>query len=128
MNDSMDAADYVALRANKRAKYGNIRTEVDGIPFDSKAEAERYKELRLMEQAGEIVGLQCQPRYRITVNDLPICTVVPDFRYCTGGKLIVEDVKGGNATRTAVYRLKRRLMLACHGIEIQEIEVNDGHR
>lgn len=42
----------------KKSKYGAVKTEVDGIMFDSKREASRYQELRLLEQAGEIANLR----------------------------------------------------------------------
>lgn len=42
----------------KKSKYGAVKTEVDGIKFDSKHEALRYQELRLLEQAGEITNLR----------------------------------------------------------------------
>jgi hypothetical protein len=44
----------------KKSKYGAVKTEVDGIMFDSKREASRYQELRLLEQAGEITNLRLQ--------------------------------------------------------------------
>ena len=44
-------------------KYGNRKTVVDGIKFDSGAEAGRYKELRLMEKAGAIKDLILQPEF-----------------------------------------------------------------
>lgn len=37
-------------------KYGAKKTVVDGVTFDSKAEARRYQQLKLMQQAGEIIG------------------------------------------------------------------------
>ena len=43
------------------SKYRNKKTELDGIAFDSKREAERYAELKLLERAGEISYLQLQP-------------------------------------------------------------------
>jgi hypothetical protein len=46
-------------------KYGAVKTTVDGIEFDSKAEARRYTELRLLEHAGEIRDLELQPRYEL---------------------------------------------------------------
>lgn len=44
----------------KKSKYGAVKTEVDGIMFDSKREAKRYQELRLLEQAWEITNLRLQ--------------------------------------------------------------------
>jgi hypothetical protein len=47
-----------------------------------------------------------------------ICRYVADFVYVRDEKRIVEDVKG---LKTAVYKLKKRLMKAVHKIEIQEV-------
>lgn len=100
-------------------KYNAKRTKVDGLDFDSKAEARRYQVLRLMERGGEIHGLTCHPRYPLVVNEQKICTYVGDFLYRTrDGKSILEDVKG---VRTPVYRLKKKLLLALYGIEICEV-------
>ena len=105
-------------------KYGNRRTEVDGLVFASAAEARRYGELRLLERAGRIAGLEVQPRYRLVVNGVLIGTYVGDFRYeedtdAPDAAEVVEDVKG---VRTPVYRLKKRLLWALYGIEIREVE------
>ena len=49
-------------------KYGNQKVIIDGIKFDSKAEAERYKELKILERAGKIRGLRLQPKYLLQDN------------------------------------------------------------
>jgi len=105
------------------SKYGNRRTEIDGIVFASKAEAWRYAELRLRLAAGEIANLRLQPRYPLVVNGVRVCTYVADFAYTDvlqGGGEVCEDVKG---VATAAYRIKRALMLAVHGIVIKEVRV-----
>ena len=103
----------------KAPKYQNRKTTVDGITFDSAKEARRYSELKLLERAGQITGLEIQPSFRIVVNNCLICTYRADFQYgtpfCAG--VVVEDVKG---MKTPVYRLKKKLMLAIHGVEIFE--------
>ena len=101
------------------SKYRNVRTVVDGIKFASKREAKRYSELRLLEQARKISGLCCQTRYELSVGKYPICVYVADFTYIENDRLVVEDVKG---VKTAVYRIKKKLMKACYGIEIREIK------
>jgi len=103
-------------------KYGSSRTYVDGIPFASKAEARRYGELKQMIAAGEIEQLECHPKYVIEVSGVKVCSYIADFKYLDRrtGEWITEDVKG---VRTAVYRLKRKLMMVVHGIEITEIAV-----
>ena len=101
------------------SKYGAKRTEVDGIVFASRSEARRYQELRLLQAAGEISGLELQVKYPLVVNGVKVADYVCDFRYYEdeGDTLIVEDRKG---MRTPVYKLKAKLMRAVHGIEIRE--------
>lgn len=103
----------------RRSKYNAQRTEVDGIQFDSKKEAARWEQLQLMLRSGEISDLRRQVAFGLTVNGELVGTYKADFTYRDkAGKRVVEDVKG---VHTDVYLLKRRLMLACHGIEIQEV-------
>lgn len=102
----------------KPRKYRNEPTEVDGRKFDSLAEARRYRELTRLRDAGEISQLRLQPRYPIVINGIPVCVYVADFSYIGSTGIVVEDVKG---VRTAVYRLKNKLMRAVHGIDITEV-------
>lgn len=104
------------MRANK---YNAKKTIVDGITFDSKAEARRYGDLKILQMAGEISGLMLQREYPLKVNGIVVCKYRADFVYVdkSGHNTIVEDVKG---VRTEVYKLKKKLMLACYGIEILE--------
>lgn len=105
----------------RRGKYGAKPTMVDNIRFASKMESRRYQELRLLEQAGEIANLKLQTRYPLRVNGVLICTYVPDFEYddLRNGVHVVEDVKG---KATQVYKLKAKLMRACHGITVLETQ------
>jgi len=106
----------------RKAKFRNIPTEVDGIKFDSRAEARRYGELKLLERAGEIHGLTLQPKFPLTVGATHVCDYVGDFMFSDkAGVSIVEDVKS-KATKTPVYRLKKKLLRALYGIEIREVE------
>jgi hypothetical protein len=113
--------DEEARPENKKggrvSKYGSIKAEADGIKFASKAERGRYMDLRLMERAGEIEELRMQVRFPLIVNDLLICDYLADFQYQAAGGLIVEDVKG---YKTREYMMKKKLMLAIHGVEIKE--------
>ena len=121
----IDAATYRARyggTANdlvpKPRKYRNEPTEVDGHRFASLAEARRYMDLKRLQDAGEISQLRLQPRYPIVINGIPVCVYVADFSYIGSTGIVVEDVKG---VRTAVYRLKNKLMRAVHGIDITEV-------
>lgn len=114
-----------ANKREKSAKYGNRKTDVDGITFDSGREAARYAELRLMERAGEISGLERQvpfeliPAQLLTNGSTERSVVyVADFCYWQGGHFVVEDAKGH---RTPEYIIKRKLMKRIHDIEIVEV-------
>lgn len=111
----------------RRNKYLAKRTQVDGIWFHSKGEANRWQQLTLLERAGEIRNLDRQVPYSLTVKGVEVGTYVADFTYDEAtersGKLwtsshrVVEDFKG---VRTSEYRLKAKLMKAIYGIEIRE--------
>lgn len=91
---------------------------IDGRTFDSKKEGERYRHLKAEQLAGRIGGLRCQVRFPLRVNGVMVARYCADFVYVRGSERIVEDVKG---MRTAVYKLKRNLMRAVHGIDIHEV-------
>lgn len=94
---------------------------VDGIAFDSKREAARWSELRAKQDAGRIAGLRRQVRFPLIVNGTRVCSYVADFVYIAAGRRVVEDVKSDFTRKLPVYRIKRKLMIACHGIHIQEV-------
>jgi len=103
------------------SKYNAIKTTVDGITFDSRKEASRYTELKLLSQAGEIRELRRQVPFELIPKrgKLRAIRYVADFVYADNhGNDIVEDVKG---MKTQVYKLKKRMMLEKYGIEIQEV-------
>lgn len=96
---------------NARNKYRNVKTVVDGITFDSKKEAKRYGELKLLEKAGEITDLELQPEYPLNVNGKTVAKYRGDFRYFDrrNGVVVHEDVKG---VQTPVFRLKKKILAA----------------
>lgn len=100
------------------SKYGNKKVEVDGVVFHSKRESYRWVSLKAMQSAGIIFNLERQVKYEILVNGFKICSYFADFKYRRNGKWYLEDVKG---VKTPVYKLKKKLMLAVHGISIVEV-------
>lgn len=107
-------------------KYHNKKVVVNGLKFDSKREAARYRDLQLLERAGQIKDLRRQVRYMLApsvYDDDGKCiercaTYVADFVYHDkAGNLVVEDCKG---LRTDAYILKRKWMLKEYGIRILE--------
>ena len=101
------------------SKYGNKKVKLEGYVFDSRAEAARYQELRLMEKADAIHALEVHPIFYFSINNVSLGYYKADFQYWENGRRIVEDVKG---VRTPVYRLKAKLLLALHGIGITEVD------
>lgn len=119
--ETMTSADYIKFIGRSGSKYHAVRTEFEGRTFHSKAEANRYGDLLLLKKSGAIRDLECQIPYPLRVNNVLITTYVADFRYVDveKGLQIVEDVKGA---RTALYRIKKKMVLAIYGIEITEVE------
>lgn len=125
-----------------KSKYYNVKTRaLDGTVFDSYKEARRYDQLALLQKAGKITDLQRQVKYELIPAQYETyeryskkgerlkdgtrliernVVYVADFVYTDAetGENIVEDTKG---VRTKDYILKRKLMLAVHGIRIKEV-------
>jgi len=108
------------------SKYGNTKTMVDGLAFDSKAEAARYQELKLLQKAGEIFNLELQPKYTLVpkTKKRRAITYTADFRYmeyvppkihyrdnedATPVRIVVEDVKSPATAKNKAYIVKRNL-------------------
>ena len=128
-----------------RNKYRNKKITHNGETYDSVKEYRRHDELKLLQRAGKISGLERQVKYELVPKQceestevfkrgknkgLPkpgktlesaICYVA-DFVYMQNGKRVVEDVKGykGGAAY-AMFVVKRKLMLYFYGIRIKEI-------
>lgn len=92
------------------SKYNNKKITLDGKTFDSKKEAERYKVLKMLENANIISNLSRQVPFELIPKqkDERAVKYIADFMYVETktGKIIVEDVKG---YRTDVYKIKRKL-------------------
>ncbi len=122
------------------SKYKSKKTIVDGIEFDSRKEANRYCELKLLQRAGKIQNLELQKAIELIPAQREADTIGKrggiikgkviekavfyraDFVYTENGETVVEDVKGykgGGAY--AVFTIKRKLLLYKYGIKIKEI-------
>lgn len=122
------------------SKYQAKKASVDGIEFDSRKEANRYCELKLLQRAGKIQNLELQKAFELIpaqreriINPKNgevkkgkvierAVTYVADFVYTENGRIIVEDVKGykgGGAY--AVFAIKRKLLYYRYGIKIKEV-------
>lgn len=137
-------------RFKNKTKLNNRSIVVDGVEFQSVKEGNRYKELKLLEQAGKISNLELQKKYPLLPPQYEVVETgeyykagdkkgqpktkqicleravdyIADFVYQENGQTVVEDVKGYRDTSSAPYAkfvLKRKMMLYFHGIRIKEV-------
>ncbi len=127
-----------------RSKYHSRKITRDGMTFDSLKEYRRFRELSLLQKAGEITDLKRQVEFELIpaqYEEIPtgevykvgerkgqpkmkrVCLELPvkyiaDFVYKENGKTIVLDTKG---FKTKDYVIKRKLMLYIHKIKIKEV-------
>lgn len=111
----------LSQRKKRTNKFNAKRVLLDGICFDSKAEANYYAALKLRERAGEVTGIELQRWYDLIVNGVLVARYRADFvffdrLYCTRR---IVDTKG---VVTRDFRMKQKLMKACHGLEIEVVK------
>lgn len=115
------ATAFLKTKTKRKNKFGAKKTVIGDITFDSKGEAQRWMFLRMMERRGVIRELNNQVTFNISYDTKKICKYVADFVYLKDGKRVVEDFKS-SATRTPVYRLKKKLLSVMYGVEIKEVD------
>ena len=118
----MTLADALKRTWEKPGKYGNVKTEYGGRKYDSKHEARTAQELDMQRKAtgkDKVVDIKYQVRFPLVVKKEKICVYVADFVVTyADNRVEVIDAKG---VLTDVYKLKKKLMRACLGIEIREV-------
>lgn len=105
------------IRRKAGSKYGAIKTEIQGIKFDSKVESKYYLHLKEREALGEIKDLELQPVFTLMEgfrrSGVKIRDIIykADFKYIDlhTNKTVICDVKGGDSTPE--YKLKVKLLL-----------------
>lgn len=103
----------------RRSKYGNVSSEVDGLKFDSIKEAKYYGQCKMRVMAGDLKKFDFHVSYPIIVNGVKICSYEADFvLYHPDGTVSVIDVKSKATEGLPVFRLKQKLMLAVHKINV----------
>ena len=103
----------------KKNKYGNKKTVVDGIKFDSKLEAEYYQLLKFKKAQGHIQDFKLQPRYTLQETfkrdgkTYRSITYVADFEIMQNdGSVVVADCKG---MMTDVFKIKAKIFTKLYG-------------
>ena len=108
---------WLTLPNNKQNKFKNKKVTVNGKVFDSKKEAQRYQELKLLEKSGIIKDLELQKKFILlegfkknNKTYRPIYYYA-DFVYYLiyEKKTVVEDVKASKYFKTDVYKIKKKL-------------------
>ncbi len=120
----VDPAQMELLKPKKKPKYHNKPSrDGDGVYFASQKERDRWEWLKLGQKLGALKDLKRQVRFKLSIENILICTYVADFTYYKKinengfSEYVVEDTKGFH---TKEYEIKKRLMLALRGIEIKE--------
>lgn len=121
MSETLTREQYLdaVAKPKRKNKFGAKRTTVDGITFDSKREAEVYLDLKLLERAGRISGLERQRKFNLIVNDEIIGSYRADFSFIDhdrDGTFRVVDVKG---VVTRDFRRVQKIIKAAYGIEVE---------
>ena len=117
--------DDKLFEEKRKTKYGANKALYDGIKFDSKKEAKRYSELKILEKSNKIKSLklqvpfELQPKFKFMGKTIRAINYVADFVYeDEKGNMIVEDSKG---FRTPIYKLKKKMFEYKYKIEIKEV-------
>lgn len=113
-----DQAKMPAPKEGKRRKYGNEPTERGGIRFDSRHEADVWDQLTARVQAGEALAVIRQVPFPLPGGVKYIADFVTLEK---DGKFRVMDAKSPATRKNAVYRLKKKQMKNCLGLEIEEV-------
>lgn len=132
------------FRRKPGVKYNNSKTVVDGITFDSRHEAHRYCELKLLERGKVISDLELQKEFVLIPNqyrteerygkngrrlkDKQILlekkvSYFADFCYTLNetGETVVEDAKSDITRKDKAYILKRKMLRYFYGISVREV-------
>lgn len=126
-----------SIKSTNYSKYNNKQVKICGKIFDSKHEAERYLLLLSMQREGSISDLRLQVPFELIPSQREpdiigprggvksgkciekACVYYADFVYKDNdGNTVVEDAKG---VRTEAYKIKKKLMLYVHKINIKEV-------
>ncbi len=131
LNRQLLASGQEPLEApKKKQKYGNLRGyEAFGQKYDSRAEADYHGQLLIREKAGDVRSIRRQVAYDLVVKGVHVCRYRSDFNYEErAGSDWVERVTDIKGFVTDAYAIKKKLMLACHGIQVLEIPAHNGPR
>jgi hypothetical protein len=101
----------------RKNKYNAVKTVIDGTKYDSRKEARRGEELKMLEKAGVISALrfqvpfELQPSFERDGKTIRAINYIADAVYYEKGRMIVEDTKSPATAAKAEYRIKKKLFM-----------------
>lgn len=109
-------------KSNKKKKsynkFGNKKTTVDNIKFDSKGEANYYCKLKLLKQSGEIKDFELQPKivlqpsFKINGKTIRAINYIADFKVTEpNNHIYYVDFKSKFTAKNPVFLLKKKMLL-----------------
>lgn len=105
-----------------KSKYNNVKTEYNGVKYDSKKEAFYAQKLDILSRAvyqdKRVIKYERQVPFQIEIAGKKICKYLLDFLVTYIDRVEYVDVKG---MRTPIYKLKKKLVEAQFGILIKEV-------
>lgn len=107
----------MSVPAPKPAKYRNVKSG----GFDSIKERDIWPQLELRAKAGDIANLKRQVPYALVVNGVLVARYIADFVFDEGRRRVVWDAKSPPTRKLESYRMKVKLMLACHNLQVEEV-------
>jgi hypothetical protein len=116
---------YLPVRSGN--KHRNTLTEYNGRKYHSRKEAEFAQQLDCRLKAKDITAWSAQVKYTIEINGHKICDYFLDFQvYYPDGRIEYIDIKPFDKKtqkflKGDVYKLKKKMMKACHDIDIVEL-------
>jgi hypothetical protein len=94
---------------------------LDGVEFASKLEMKRYAELKMLLRAGEILDLELQPEFRVSINGQHFCTYTADYAYTEKEQRVIEELKSSGTAKDAAYRLRKKAAELFYGVKVRVI-------
>ncbi len=102
-------------------KYFNKKCEYNGLKFDSQKEFRHYLYLKNLEEKGTIKDLKLQVKFPFMLENKKIFTYIADFTYIDKDGAHIVDVKSPITAKNSTFRLKKKLIEAQYGIEIEVV-------
>jgi proline dehydrogenase len=106
----------------KKRKFNNIPTLYNGDCYDSKKEAAYAGQLDMLKRAADLKERVTYWTRQVSFKFAYGGSYVSDFLVCYADMhWELVDVKGGKATKTAAYRMKKKILKHEYGIDIKEV-------